>query len=200
MERTPGTGQTAVPGFFKLLAFEPEEVSLNSFRTARASSESFAGLTSLPVSFHFEPRREFITLLGGATAAASRRRPCEPHAPRAWPHAKRRPAPSTSPAPRDGACQGQLSRYFWRRVQQQSLMYPLGRHLKRSEQVLCLHRNFALAIRWPRNSQHSAHARSASSFTSSAITQFVTSLPLSSVMIRRSPSMLTICAGLCSAV
>ena len=64
MERTPGTGQTAVPGFFKLLAFEPEEVSLNSFRTARASSESFAGLTSLPVSFHFEPATRLQRELG----------------------------------------------------------------------------------------------------------------------------------------
>jgi len=58
------------PRLLQAAGFEPEEaVSLNSFRTARATSESFAGLTSLPVSFHFGPRREFITPLGGAAAA-----------------------------------------------------------------------------------------------------------------------------------
>jgi len=75
----------------------------------------------------------------------------------------------------------------------------LERHLKRLGAGLCSHRNFALAIRWPRNSHgHSARTRSARSFTPSTIPQFVTSSPLSSGMIRRSPSMPTICAGLCS--
>src|SRR6516165_4527674 len=69
MERTPGTGQTAVPGFFKLLASNPKRRSRSTASEPRAFSENFAGLTSLPVSFHFGPRREFITLLGGAAAA-----------------------------------------------------------------------------------------------------------------------------------
>ena len=75
---------------------------------------------------------------------------------------------------------------------------PIREAFEALEAGLCPHRNFALTIRWSRNSQgHSARARSAPSFTSSAITQFVTSSPLSSVMIRRSPSMPTICARLC---
>ena len=75
---------------------------------------------------------------------------------------------------------------------------PIREAFEALEAGLCPHRNFALTIRWSRNSHgHSARARSASSFTSSAITQFVTSSPLSSVMIRRSPFMPTICARLC---
>jgi len=53
------------PWLLQAAGFEPEEaVSLNSFRTARASSESFAGLTSLPVSFHFEPATRLQRELG----------------------------------------------------------------------------------------------------------------------------------------
>jgi len=53
------------PRLLQAAGFEPEEaVSLNSFRTARASSESFAGLTSLPVSFHFEPATRLQRELG----------------------------------------------------------------------------------------------------------------------------------------
>src|SRR5262249_2674327 len=76
MERTPGTGQTAVPGFFKLLASNPKNGLAQQLPNARASSESFTGLTSLPVSFHFGPRREFITMLcgaGGCMAARGQR-------------------------------------------------------------------------------------------------------------------------------
>jgi len=45
-----------------------------------SSSENFAGLMSLPVSFHFGPRREFITLLGGAAAARGTRAAERSHA------------------------------------------------------------------------------------------------------------------------
>src|SRR6516165_10832066 len=80
MERTPGTGQTAVPGFFKLLASNPKRRSRSTASEPRASSENFAGLMSLPVSFHFGPRREFITLLGGAAAARGTRAAGRSHA------------------------------------------------------------------------------------------------------------------------
>ena len=66
MERAPGTGQTAVPGFFKLLASNPKRRSRST-----ASEPPGLPLKASPVSrrcpYHFiSTVREFITLLGGA--------------------------------------------------------------------------------------------------------------------------------------